>query len=130
MKNICPICDEKKKLNWLGYIHQDICKNCKTSFDLKTAIETLKILINDIKELQLLYVKDYIYDAGYVLENLIQSKRINSHQYLFVSNFLVKEKILYECYLSDHQFTYESEIIELKPNDIIAKLNSYVQSCS
>jgi len=124
MKDYCPICEEHKKLEWLGYVHQDICKNCHTDIDMDIVKDTLPMIIKEAIKSQKKYVKNYVYCIGDILEKLISDNKITATQYLSCANFLVANKIIYECYLSFKQFAFTIEIMEFDKKQIVERLKS------
>lgn len=124
MKDRCPICYEWKKLKPLGYIDLYICKSCNSDIDMDLVTKKLPFIIEE-------YSKALEHCLGWVIECLINDEEITAAEYLSCCNFLVKEKVLYECYLSFQQFSFESDYLEKDKLDIIKKLESYLpQSCS
>jgi hypothetical protein len=117
MEDRCPICDDWKKLKWIGYVGLQICKSCHSEIDIDLVNKKLPFIIEE-------YSKASGHCLGWVIECLINDEEITPAEYLSCCNFLVKEKVLYQCYLSFQQFSFESDYLEKNKNDIIVKLKS------
>lgn len=128
MKQRCPICDHCKKVHWLVYIQDHICKSCHSYIDMDIVNDKLPFIILESIKSQKRFVENYIFCIGAIFEELIEEKKITSKEYLSCSNYLIKEKVIYECYLFK-QFAFETEIINLSTKkDVIKKLESYLPS--
>ena len=73
------------------------------------------------------YEKAGCHCLGWVIECLINDEEITPTEYISCTNFLVKQKVLYQCNVSFQQFFFETNYFQMKREDIIEKLKNIVR---